>query len=712
MATSPPVDAAQAADPITYQVVRHRLWAIGDEMALSLIRTAGNPSIVEARDFMIGLYTADGDVALAGWGINRHVPCVGRACKVILERFPRESIHEGDVFLLNDPYLAAIHQPDVYVIAPVHFEGELVGWTANFTHLPDIGGIDPGSSPRAREVTQEGLRVPGLKIVDRGEVRQDVWDTLLNMTREPEMNALQLKAQLAANNTGRAKLGALLRKVGPARYQTIVAQMIAESEQSLRYRLRQLPDGIWRAREYFDSADSVYTIQLAMTKQGDTLHFDYTGTSEQAPNFINVTYWGAFGGVFSSVSNLLGYELPWNEGLLRPLRVTIPEGTILNCRYPAPVSMGTIAGSRMAQVAAWSAIAGMLAMSERYADEVSAHWAISATGVRITGQNRQNRFFVLTPFAEAGGSGARRFADGIDSGGPSTNTNCTNVETLERDAPVLYLFRREMPDSGGPGTMRGGVGLESAFTAYKAPTGYVTGVLHASGHEPAQSHGLFGGLPGCNTTFALHGAAALPEQLATAPPATREALPGEARPLPAQGLADVNAASALYAHADGGGGLGDPLLRPAECVLDDVLAGLVSVEQARARYGVVLAGERVDAAATAALRHELRTGRLGHAPTARVAEPPPGAAVDPIMLRIDAARGVVECGACGQTVGDVRANWKLRAVEQVEPLRALGPLFTSTRFVLRSYCCPACGTALDAEMTLPDDPPLHSYSPP
>src|SRR5581483_10951142 len=275
MATSPPLAAAPAAglDPITYQVVRHRLWAIADEMALSLIRTAGNPSIVEARDFMIGLYTAEGDVALAGWGINRHVPCVGRACKVILDRFPRETIHQGDVFLLNDPYLAAIHQPDVYVVSPVHFDGALIGWTANFTHLPDIGGIDPGSSPRAREVTQEGLRVPGLKIVDRGEVRQDVWDTLLNMTREPEMNALQLRAQLAANNTGRAKLGALLRKVGPERYQAIVAQMIAESEQALRYRLRQLPDGIWRTREYFDTPERVYTIELAMTKQGDTLHF-------------------------------------------------------------------------------------------------------------------------------------------------------------------------------------------------------------------------------------------------------------------------------------------------------------------------------------------------------------------------------------------------------------------------------------------------------
>jgi N-methylhydantoinase B len=395
--------------------------------------------------------------------------------------------------------------------------------------------------------------------------------------------------------------------------------------------------------------------------------------------------------------------------------------------------MGTIAGSRLAQVAAWSAIAGMLAMSERYADEVSGHWAISAAGLRVSGVNRQNRFFVLSLFGEAGGSGARHFADGIDAGGPSTNTNATNIETLERDAPILYLFRGMVPDAGGAGTTRGGVGMESAFTAHRAPKGFVSAVLHASGHEPAQSHGLFGGLPGCNTTFELYADAALPAILASGAPAAREALPGERQPLPAQGLADVDATHALYARADGGGGLGDPLLRPSERVLADMQAGLVSAEQARERYGVVLrdvaagdeptaqeqagqsgaaaVGAGVDAAATRALRHELRARRLGHEPTAAVPEPAPGAPVEPLVLRLDAARGVVACGACRHELGGVRENWKLRAAEQVQPLAALGPLYTSTRFVLRSYCCPACGTALDAEMTLPEDPPVHGYSP-
>src|SRR5262249_1987238 len=293
---------------------------------LTLIKTAGNPSITEAHDFMVALFTADGEIALGGWGGNRHVSCTALACKGILDRFPLADIHENDVFLLNDPYIAAIHQPDMYVISPIHWEGELIGWTANFTHLADIGGIDPGSSPRATEVVQEGLRIPGLRIADRGVLRQDVWDTLLHMTREPEMNALQLKAQMAANNTGKEKVRALIAKVGIAQYHAIVRQMIAHSEQSLRARLRHRPDGTWPTREYFDTKDRLYTVQLAMTKEGDRLSFDFTGTSEQAPSFINCTYWGSRGGIFVSVSSMLGHGLPWNEGLLKPLQLTVPAG--------------------------------------------------------------------------------------------------------------------------------------------------------------------------------------------------------------------------------------------------------------------------------------------------------------------------------------------------------------------------------------------------
>ncbi len=706
--------AGRGVDPITFEIVRHRLWTINDEMALTLIKTAGNPSITEAHDFMVALFTPDGEIALGGWGGNRHVSCTALACKGILARFPPDDIHEDDVFLLNDPYVAAIHQPDVYVISPIHFEGELVGWTANFTHLADIGGIDPGSSPRATEVVQEGLRIPGLRIADRGVLRRDVWDTLLHMTREPEMNALQLKAQMAANNTGKEKVRTLLQKVGVAQYQAIVAQMIAGSEQALRARLRQLPDGVWRSREYFDTRDRLFTVQLAMTKEGDRLAFDFTGTSEQASSFINCTYWGTRGGIFVSVSSMLGHGLPWNEGLLKPLQLTVPEGTLLNCAFPAPVSMGTVAASRLATIASWSTISAMLAQSDQFADEASALWTSSATGLRVSGINRENRYFVLTPFPDVGGGGARTFADGIDTGGGCNNPMVAvpNVETIERSSPCLYLFRRQVPDSGGPGTYRGGVATDVAFALHKAPAGRLMGNLFGSGAEPAQTHGLFGGLPACNTLFTLHADTHVRDALQTETPLDLGALGGNIQRLPVQGLFEIDVDGVFYMRADGGGGLGDPLLRAPARVLTDVRAGLVSAQQARECYGVVLeaSAAAVDEDATSALRRELRAARLGPATAATaVPDTQPAAGASPVTY--DRGQGRALCSACGHVLAPLRDNWKLAAVTQTRPLSELGALMTSTRFVLRSFSCPTCAALLDTEMTLPTEPPVQAYAP-
>jgi N-methylhydantoinase B len=702
-------------DPITLEIIRHRLWSIADEMAMTLIRTAGNPTITEAHDFIVALFTPAGDLAMGGWGANRHVSCTAVACRGILARFSLSDIHEDDVFLLNDPYVAAIHQQDVYVISPIHFGGALIGWTVNFTHLPDIGGIDPGWSSRATEVTQEGLRIPGLKIVDRGLLRQDVWDTLLNMTREPEMNALQLRAQMAANHTGKEKIRGLVQKIGVETYQAVLAELIAQSEQALRTRLRTLPDGTWRTREYFDTKDRIFKIELAMTKKEDRLDFDFTGTSEQAKSFINCTYWGARGGIFVSVSSMLAFGLAWNEGLLKPLSLTVPEGTLLNCTFPAPVSMGTVAASRLATIASWDTVASMLAMSDDFKDEFSTLWSSSSTGTNFSGFNRENRYFVLSPFANAGGGGARRLADGIDSGGSSNNlmASNSNIETLERNGPVLYLYRRHLTDSGGPGIRRGGASTEIAMTVHKAPRGVVQGLVYGSGLEPAQTHGLFGGFPAGNTLFELHEGTTVQQSLAKGGTLQVNKLGGKATRLPPQGLFEMDRDGVFCLRSDGGGGLGDPLLRRPGSVLADVRAGLASPVQARDIYGVILdeARNKVDEEATIRLRSEIRTERLGYKPprdAARAVKSPESAIPSVVLNR---ATGTVDCALCHYELSALNESWKGRSVERSTPLAALGSLMVSTQFVLRTFICPGCATILDAEMTLPSDPPVHSYSP-
>jgi len=715
-ASASQVEIPNRADPITFEIVRHRLWSIADEMAMVLIRTAGNPTITEAHDFMVAMFTPDGSVTLGGWGGNRHLSCTSQACKGILARFPESDIHEDDVYLLNDPYVAAIHQQDVYVVSPVHFEGELMGWIANFTHLADIGGIDPGTSPRATEVTQEGLRIPGLKLVDRGVLRYDVMDTLLNMTREPEMNALQLKAQMAANHTGKQKLRQLVQKIGLGTYRVIVDQMIGYSENALRSRLRELPDGTWRTREYYDTKDRIYTIKLAMTKEDDRLAFDFTGTSEQAPNFVNCTYWGTRGGIFVSVSSMLGFGLPWNEGLLRPLSLTVPEGTILNAKFPGPVSAGTTAASRLATTASWNAVSNMLAMSDRYGDEISALWTSGAASIRIAGINRDNRYFVLTPFAETGGGGARRFADGVETCGTPNNPmrSVPNTETLERNAPVLYLYRRQLPDSGGPGTYRGGVSDEIAFVMHKAPKGTLKCVYSGSGREPAMSHGLFGGLPGCNTFLDYYSGTRVRDALCKEVPADLDALGGDRHRLPPQGLFDIDDSCVVTSRSDGGGGMGDPLLRHPDRVLADIQTGLVSVDQAQSLYGVELNAARttVDGPATDKLRERIRLSRGASGFAGGPPNPKTTGNRARVPVVVDTRQGATRCASCSLELESPNGNWKIGAVKHERPLSALGRLWTSTMFVLRSFSCPRCGSMLDAEMTLPNDPPIHTFSPP
>jgi N-methylhydantoinase B len=321
---------------------------------------------------------------------------------------------------------------------------------------------------------------------------------------------------------------------------------------------------------------------------------------------------------------------------------------------------------------------------------------------------------VFTPFADLGGGGARRFADGVNTCDASSNPKLSkaNIETIERTGPMLYLFRRQAEDSGGPGTFRGGVGSELAWTTHKAPTGRVNGVLYVSGLEPAMSHGLFGGLPGCNTLCELQTGTGVRAALREGTPTDDvAALGGEVRSLPPQGLVEVDQDAVFHARADGGGGVGDPLLRAPEAVLADVEAGLVTAAQARGIYGVVLdgAGTAVDTGATAARRAELRAAR--RADGASGDRRRDGTASAPVAqpVRYDLAGGAVSCASCGQRLGSVRDNWKLAAARREEPLAALGALWRSRRFVVRSFSCPGCGALLDTEMTLPEDAPVWEY---
>src|SRR6516162_7001459 len=258
-------------DPITFEIVRHRLFRVVEEAVITLKHVSGSAITNEGHDLMVSLYTAEGGLLMGGVGFLHHLSCASEACKVILRRFAGR-IREEDMFLLNDPYTAALHTSDVYIVSPIHYQGELVAWSACFVHVSDIGAMNPGGfCPEAREIFTEGFSSPGLRLIDRGRVCDDVFDTFLNMVRVPELVALDIRSMIACNNVARQRLQALYEKYGLDVATEVSRAVITQSEKLLRARLRELPDGHWVARQYMDVAGRPLEIRLAMTKSDDPL---------------------------------------------------------------------------------------------------------------------------------------------------------------------------------------------------------------------------------------------------------------------------------------------------------------------------------------------------------------------------------------------------------------------------------------------------------
>lgn len=599
-----------AIDPITFSIIRHRLFRVVEEAVITLKHVSGTAITNEGHDLMVSLYRADGSLLMGGVGFLHHLTSAAEACKAVIRRFA-DSIEEGDMFLLNDPYTAALHTSDVYVVCPIHHEGRLVAWSACFVHVFDIGAMNPGGfAPDAVDIFSEGFSSPGIKLMSRGALREDVWQTLLNMVRGPEMVALDLRSLIACNNVARERMLSIIEKYGFDTVDRTCQELIVQSEARFRQRLQELPDGQWQTRQYLTAKGELYRVVLTMKKQGDALVFDFTGSSPQSPYSINCTKWASLGGLFAPLFPLLCYDITWNEGVIRPVTMIAPEGTIVNARRPAPVSVATVGAIQSVNNAACAAIGKMLSASAQYAEQATAVWHANHFALFLFGQNQRHRLAIgILTETFAGAGGARTFADGVDIGGeiPNPISRMANVETIEAAFPIRYLFRRRLPDSGGPGRYRGGTGGEIAIVPHDAPEGGMHYVLSGKGSSFPQSDGLGGGYPGAvNDYIWLH---APENQPATTFSDTLEAIPGRPEPID-WGVFPLLGKDALYIRWNGGGGIGDPLARPAPEVSRDVQEGVVSKAAARAIYGVVFDGGRVDDAATGALRAAMRQERL------------------------------------------------------------------------------------------------------
>jgi N-methylhydantoinase B len=593
-------------DPITFEVLSHRLHQVTREMGITLERTGGTVTTTQQHDYNASLYRPDGEIMAAGETYGHHVVCAGFAVNRILESFGMDEIYPDDIFLLNDPYLAAIHNPDVYIISPIHYQDVLVAWSATFVHVSDVGAITPGGdSPDATEIFQEGFRIPGIKLVERGSLRKDVFKAITHMTRQPDAVALDLKCEIAANNVAKARLQAMYKQYGAELMNGVSVEMIRYTERVLRRRLSEIPDGEWSEHLTIE-ADGPCRLLLTLRKQGDRLVFDFNGTDRQVKKGINLPFHGTFGFCFGAILYSIAYDLPKNQGVLKPMEVVAPKGTLVNVAYPAPISMSTTSSGFGVGFLASSVLMQMVATSERWRKEIVAPSA-SHRNCRHSGVNQYGRYsaFINMAHGAMDGNGARIDRDGVDSGG--SYMSCPNVEWMELQYPLLYLFRRHATDSPGAGRFRGGVAVESAHTLHDAPEGKIRGVAYGVAGLENSGHGMFGGYPGAPSVMALLQNTKVNELIAVNdPPIETAKLGGDEKILPYCNF-ELKHGDVLYMRVASGGGYGDPLERDPLSVRNDVQNWIVSREAARHVYGVVLDEElQADLEATADLRAKMR----------------------------------------------------------------------------------------------------------
>jgi len=605
-----------SVDPVTFEILKHRLWQINDEQGTTLRRVSGSPVASEVQDFNVGIANAGGQLVATGMHLLAHVTGLSEVIANCIRTVGLHGIRPGDMFVTNDPWMGAVHQNDVAVVAPLHDDGRLVGWTGSVIHQSDVGGPVPGSwNLLASDTFQEAPRYRFLRIVSAGEIAPEVMATVTTNSRFPHLMELDLRAQIAAANVVRSRMNDLFLRYGVGTVTQVMADCLENTELMLRRRLHEVPDGEFHAEcavDHDGHEDTLTTVRLTFTKRGDRLVFDFRASDPQARGLINCTGSTLRSAPFTAVLIYLCEGLPWNEGVMRCVDIESTRGTVVDCEFPAAVASGIVNAAWAALNTCCSALARLLLRSAAHRENVMAVWAGAPFGVNIFGTTAGGvRFGTLLGLSGLQGAGARSFADGYDVSGylQSPRGSAMNVETAEANYPLLHICRRLARDTGGPGRFRGGVGVELAITPYGAAEFEV--VTTSFGSDQSGSEGVAGGLPGGGANaIVVRGSAGLPGIKDAGLDRWLERLAFEGEALPSKAQFKLNEGDLLLAVTHGGGGFGDPLERPPESVTHDVREGLVSALWARKAYGVVLDSAcRLDEEATTNERAAFRERR-------------------------------------------------------------------------------------------------------
>jgi 5-oxoprolinase (ATP-hydrolysing) len=551
---------AVSFDPINLELMWARLINITEEMWSTIWRTAFSLIIGEAQDF--GCEILD-DRAESLAHSPRSMPVFNltlpRAVKTLMEFYPAHTLEEGDVLITNDPWVCAGHLYDLAMVTPVFRKGRLVGLVGSIAHCSDIGGTRDSAS--AREIYEEGLQIPPLKLYRAGRGNSDLFALIERNVRSPERVLGDIQAQLGANRVGASRLLAFMDEYGLESLNELAEVIQGRSERAMREAILAIPDGEYRSALTFDAAGRLINLPIRIVVSGEELLVDYTGAPVQVERgAINCTYSYTTAHTVYALKCLLTPEVPANAGCYRPIRVTAPEGSILNCRYPAAVNLRTSTGWYLAPLI-FGALAGVL--PERVQAFTGLPAAISAYGSESNGRVFNDHLF------QGGGQGASAWGDGKSGLLFPTSAANTPVEWFELRTPLLVEAKELIPDSGGPGRFRGGLGQRVRVRKL-----YQDGQTVFLGVNPpgllTQVPGLFGGLPGRR-------------------PGVWAAVGGEVREGPeATGLVELkDTADWLTLELGGGSGYGDPLERPLESIEWDLAEGYITEAGLKA-YGCQL----------------------------------------------------------------------------------------------------------------------------
>ncbi len=542
-------------------IIWPRLIAIADEMATTLVRTAFSHDVIEVRDMSTGLYDDRGYLIAQTWlGATGHVGVMPVFGKSVLEAFPGDDIRPGDVFVCNDPWLASGQTADVFITTPAFVNDRLLGFSVTSVHHLDIGGRK--GSGLSEEVFEEGLILPHLRLYREGEPNADLFAILRRNVRFSEKVIGDIRAQIAAGWVGVAGLEALARHFGLTSMREVSDEIVARSEAALRAGITELPDGVYHQEMPIEveGIDTPLKIALTVTIQGDELWADLSGTSPQVRRPVNcpLNYTRAYVAVATKL--VCDPTMPNNEGTYRPIRVTAPEGCLVNPAYPAATFWRLSSGMLVAELM-------FRALSEVAPDRVPADsgsvptWQFYVNGVRRDGQ-----LFALHQHA-FGGMGGRLGKDGLASVSFPYNVRDVSVEWSEMETPLLIERRELVPDSGGAGQWRGGLGEELVLRALPdgdADPDTAIVLSGSAGRMRSQPQGLFGGLPGAKGSIEVNGT-----------------------PIPPTSSPEVvfRAGDVVHLELPGSGGYKEPRRRDRELIESDLRNGYITSEGARRDYG-------------------------------------------------------------------------------------------------------------------------------